>query len=1491
MQLRFATLLLVMLSYYTFAQAPVDRVIEHVNQYNGNYQHTIPVMNVKGPNGELFPLISAYTSGIGVDQEASWIGLGWDMNLGEIKRKLNGAPDDCNGEAVTQIELKANGSLDEVYVTHTYGPLYYHNYNALTAAQPTSSGNVTTTHAMDIYQSRIGLSTQATSFTHPDYDEFYVSAPGFAGTMQFHMFQYANLHTNPLDYDDTDDQYWTYLPNSTTSNMQPNPGSDYLRFINWQSNPSARPQLKMVGVDATKAVHPNPSNFNGSLSLCDENQFPKRFLTNGNFCFKSPQDYASSAYTGDLIPNSKRLKGKYHIQYFTNSELSNPPSGFIEATSSGFVRSALVASRPNDIGAIQVTTPEGITYHYSLPVYTHGDTARSFSLNSSNQAGNPLQELQLIAKPTHVSSWKLTAITNYLYKDRGAAGFDEADLGYWVEIRYNKWMQDYNITFPFYGYNIGLETDAFEALDLKRYYGKFHFYKTYSNLGSNSTIRTELYYPEYVRTAEQTAFFFKSARRDAHSDLSITTNSVTAKPKLKLDRIVLANTGDINYGSIVLDQQPQLPSSRFIQGLPSILNTGDYLANKALIDQKAIKQVVFDYSYKLAKGYYNNEHSHKDFSPANYIVHKNTYNASGTNYKVRAFTTFQSQALSNNINSGKLTLEKITFIDRKNFAGTPPYTFEYSDRDGLNPRYDHLKKTTYGYHLNTNATTSGFLLGGNRNVGTLSTSSFGTGNKEAWSIATINEPSGTAIDLTYEDDVIATTSGQNYARISVSEFFITDVVHITPSKVYYRFNDPAILAVLQSIGTGTVRLNIRIPVTCTNTAGATLEDVLIANDVPFEASTLSNYDGELSLNRFDRGNCNGTPIALSVSNWTNDTGPAYVRISFKEGVKSGGTRVKEISLRDRLTGAAYRARFSYTDGVAPHFPSNFKFSGNWEDPLAINTASGDRHAPSSSNGYKTSKVTRLAQDNTPMSSVRTTFVDSYTPYSFSLQEEVYAIVNTQVAIPDFIGFDKFQRLRCTYVPGKEGRVSKKEYLDANGNIQSYQKYNYDDVDQTSINELFYVETTNAGWGTSPGGGKFLRIRSIHQKQIITTTLSSIVSYENESEVTEQFREYDKVLLEPTAIVFTGGGISRTENRSFYPYHYSDTEPKQKIKFLKERKVSSGLSILNGVRSTVTTTTPVLKLAANGAPGSQTYDWRQNRKLEVAHVTRTLRNGYKLEEVNTLYDLNGKPLESYNALKKQYSAVKYTEDDKILCQSNGANYTSQTFSSFEQYYTWQDILSDYNQPLFDGGVVKGDAIRVSNANQVRSGAYALSLPNNSSNKTRYIAPFNSAVSLTSLGGASNATREPGLQTNRMYKASVWINSNSTNCGVTIKLYNNQGSVISTATSSGSTFNINGWHKHEAVLDIPNSGSNLYGRIEVELFNQTGGSVIADDFMVMPNGSDLKGYVYNAEGLAEFEFNSENLRMKYEYDLAGRVTSTWMDTEVGLKKIKEKKYMLK
>ncbi|MBI3884018.1 MAG: hypothetical protein HY305_07395, partial [Sphingobacteriales bacterium] len=63
-----------------------------VSPFTGDFSYNIPLLDVGG-----YPVNMFYSSGITMDQDASWLGLGWNINPGNVMRNMRGLPDDFDG--------------------------------------------------------------------------------------------------------------------------------------------------------------------------------------------------------------------------------------------------------------------------------------------------------------------------------------------------------------------------------------------------------------------------------------------------------------------------------------------------------------------------------------------------------------------------------------------------------------------------------------------------------------------------------------------------------------------------------------------------------------------------------------------------------------------------------------------------------------------------------------------------------------------------------------------------------------------------------------------------------------------------------------------------------------------------------------------------------------------------------------------------------------------------------------------------------------------------------------------------------------------------------------------------------------------------------------------------------------------------------------------------------------------------------------------------
>jgi YD repeat-containing protein len=98
-----------------------------VNLNTGDFTYNLPLAEVPGPEGG-YPLNMFYHGGITKEQDASWVGLGWNLNMGAINRSVVGYPDDWKDieSGITMYKNGVNGSGGSVSIN--VNTVVYGNY-------------------------------------------------------------------------------------------------------------------------------------------------------------------------------------------------------------------------------------------------------------------------------------------------------------------------------------------------------------------------------------------------------------------------------------------------------------------------------------------------------------------------------------------------------------------------------------------------------------------------------------------------------------------------------------------------------------------------------------------------------------------------------------------------------------------------------------------------------------------------------------------------------------------------------------------------------------------------------------------------------------------------------------------------------------------------------------------------------------------------------------------------------------------------------------------------------------------------------------------------------------------------------------------------------------------------------------------------------------------------------------------------------------------
>lgn len=463
----------------------------------------------------------------------------------------------------------------------------------------------------------------------PNYDKYNIQAQGLSGNMSAKLYDNGQLYGKSNK--ETNSNYELNYAYDGSSTSFPS----YLKF-------TSRPKFYFENEISSylKVENAIYNDINGNSNIFNYHESSQL----GSHPRQKNSNYVKEFYTQDLADNLDIAISEGYILPYDGFDPTSKPL--------------------NSISAFTITSADGKTYHYSLPVYNNEVVTRTFGIVSErvNENQSYFEKRQLEPYVTH---WLLTAVTGQDYIDKNQNGLiDEFDLGYWVKFDYGKWSDAYLWKNP---------------------YGKDYFEDE-----ENNDIKTwirgtkEIYFLDRIKTRTHTALFIKSEREDSFSDFwnykSVrhhggsqsnsnfqTRFSLPSQKLLRLDKILLIkNDDDILSKSSGMSNS----SSAFVNFNDSSKPGRDvyYNLNENVVDSgdnvddiinNAIKVINFKYDYSLANG-------------------------------------------SPNSNSGRLTLNSVNFNGKGNVNLIPSYDFEYEVNNGFNLN----NKDDFGYDKSDRSTWS-----------------------------------------------------------------------------------------------------------------------------------------------------------------------------------------------------------------------------------------------------------------------------------------------------------------------------------------------------------------------------------------------------------------------------------------------------------------------------------------------------------------------------------------------------------------------------------------------------------------------------------------------------------------------------------------------------------------------------------------------------------------------------------------------------------------
>ncbi|MFN7910546.1 MAG: hypothetical protein ACK5QC_01910 [Bacteroidota bacterium] len=703
---------------------------QSVNQVNGSFNYNKFLLPVPSNRGTGISLYANYSSGIMVNQAASEIGLGWGINAGgAIYRSVSGTPDDVK---LYKIANMSNGSVDYVC-----GSLYPEGDQGATKSDVAS----------------IKRNLDLDDFIHPEYDRYSISGPEISGQLNLNYFKYYQMDNVP------------------TNNV------DKIKIT---SSSTRKPQFHFNGDFADTLISRHYPNTISNIS-----QYIAPGNVNGNGYTNSSEPFIGKSMNGSNIVNqnfdmnSGRYASSNFVEYFTNAEIDNANSlGFNQASGlSKFVDFKANHARNSNsfpsegIGYFRVTASNGLTYHYSLPVYELESTIYKlpldnyygldsyfttnigglFTTNDENSFSLQGSDYILIKSKTNnkfAVKWLLTAITGVDYVDSNNNHMvDLADAGYWISYNYHEYSSSFTKRYPAYGFDFSYSPDD-KTSNYPLYFplvsSNNNEKRKLSGLWGNVYIsKSEIYHLTKIVTSSHTAFFIRGLRLDekGSSDLVTIPSNYKPAPDLYLKRIVLVNNVNSYNFETASNASSFTDNTNYSQFDLSGVNYNNYPYKEAwfqhMIGQSAswwtssiLKNVEFTQDYSLCKNYHYNTNVNYPLSTVLTTPYAVNNNISVSNYE----------------NSGKLTLNKILTYEENNIKTAPSDLFDYDKNNQLstysNPNYNPLKTDNWGYYKNDVSPSALSRY----------TNSASKDHVMAWSLKKITDPLGGETEIEYESN-------------------------------------------------------------------------------------------------------------------------------------------------------------------------------------------------------------------------------------------------------------------------------------------------------------------------------------------------------------------------------------------------------------------------------------------------------------------------------------------------------------------------------------------------------------------------------------------------------------------------------------------------------------------------------------------------------------------------------------------------------------------
>ncbi|WP_135399364.1 hypothetical protein [Hymenobacter metallicola] len=1132
------------------------------------------------------------------------------------------------------------------------------------------------------------------------------------------------------------------------------------------------------------------------------------------------------------------------------------------------------------IGAFRVTAEDGTTYHYSLPVYHYATYSEANEKTTDRPSFSSSRLGDGTGQYIYATTWLLTAITSSDYVDRHHLGVvDDQDWGGWVKFEYGRFAPHYKWRQPYVG-------EAYPEPAGPQFVNE-------NSTGSFSEGAKQTYYLNSIRTRSHTALFVKSVRQDGRGHFSGRTADQSPlgldeqKPSssLRLDEIILLTNQDADK---LATANGILPAGSTAAPVPALTaNTADNaheqdtrtLANgdtyryvldaqdiaadariRDYINQRALKRVVFHYSYRLCVGTPN---SFASLSPLPKMGVDEAHLG----------------------RSGKLTLESLSTFGPLNTKLIPDFKFTY----GSNPAYGRGKWDGFGmYNSRATDTRDGHAIIDNHQAA--------SEDGAAWSLTEILTPLGSRTRIAYERDQYAMVSEYGTKQLTFRNSDCSNTLQVqqfpVPLTSYLRTGD-------------TITITGRALYKMQCTLGARVQDQFCENEFFYKRVPIANVtDQSITIHPADwpstppctgPGECTNNPIAQG----------AELRVLLPQTQEGGDVRVASVTTLDE-NNTPYQIRYRYELATkAPRSTSTGVISKlpEFVDRDKDIPMYGVYDYPGTSVLYGRVTVLRgqfrAGQDDDHDQREVYTF---FTPVSrmISLTQKGDFKLGVYLGKKDYS--PPFQPTASTVDTRVLRQQDNRITVDVGkiGQPIAIEKYNRRG-EREMVSQFGYSRTLPnpdglAGQGRFTEGlltSELLDRVAYHlnrtTKEYLPLTGSSTTTTANGMQTTSWKTLYDfltgqlvetvsknslgDTYVTTTVPAYTLPGHSSMGLKAENPANRNmltqtgETYVYKQLPSGERRVVAASVQTWNASWATYRgysngeyrdegAAKPVWRQQAsyvwNGAQlhadgtyaGFISFNWSQ--PTPTGQAAGWLKAGEVLR-----YDHFSKPLEAVD-LNGQYASTKAVQATaRTLASAANARYVEMAYSGAED-----EVRPDASQP----NVVHFEG-------EVRAGGQRDTLHHTGQYSSKLAAGEEGFLYHAPVGGA-------GVRTGRQYRLSAWVHRSDAGSKAARLFAKLNGTLVGeTSISAPTTKKSGNWYLLNLYVTVPAGAS---GTLSAGCRNTGLGVVYVDDFRFHPLQGPLTAYAYDPHtGAVTYVLNNDNLYTRYFYDAAGKVTHVYKE----------------